>query len=516
MGDPDGSDRPNSRGYSGRSVMAAIGRFLRGARALIRKQESDLELDDELRDYLNRLVEQKVEAGKTHEQALREARLELGNLEVIKEEVRDQGWEFLAESLWRDFRFGARTLFLNQGFSVVIVLTLALGIGANSAIFSAVSAVLLRSFPIAQPDRVLFIRQVTPSNPGMLISIPNFMDYRRQQTSFRQLTLLRSVSVNLTGGDYPERVVGSFVSDNFFDVLAVKARLGRTLVTGEDQPGADAVALVGYRAWVSRFGSDPKLLGRRLTLNNESYTVVGVLPEEFSGGWLANSDVYLTAQHSPAYSLDRKDPAMFMVGRLKDGVSQQQALADLTLIEKRLASDYPDVMTGIHVELTSVPEMEKPESSSTPLLIILAAVMILLLIGCLNVATLLLARGSARQQELAVRAALGASRTRLIRQLLIESLLLSFVGGLFGLLLAVWLVWSFADYSTIYDIPHRAALDWKALLFTLSVSVLTGVLAGIVPAIRLSKMNPATNFTGGSRIAGHQGHRLRSGFVIAQ
>src|SRR5262249_6059570 len=161
------------------------------------------------------------------------------------------------------------------------------------------------------------------------------------------------------------------------------------------------------------FGKDSKLLGRRLTLNNESYTVVGILPAEFSGGWLANSDVYLPAQHSPAYTLDRKDPAMFMVGRLKDGMSRQQAFADLTLIEKRLALDYPDVMTGMHLELTSVREMEKSESASTPLLIVLAAVMILLLIACLNVATLLLARGSARRQELSVRAALGASRTSL-------------------------------------------------------------------------------------------------------
>ena len=495
--------------------MAGLRRFLGGLRALFRKRHAELELSQELHDYLEQAVEQKMQAGMPREQALRAARLEMGNPEVVKEQVRDQGWESLAESLWRDVRYGGRMLGRNPGFTVVVVLTLALGIGANSAIFSAVNAVLLKRYPFPQADSVLFLRQVTATNPGLLISIPNFEDYRRQQQSFQQLTLWRSGSVNLTGGDHPERVVGSFVSDNFFDVLGVKAAQGRIFLPGEDKRSAEPVAVVSHQAWTMRFGGDPNLLGRRLMLNNESYTVVGILPPEFRASWLSSSDVYLPAEHSPAYHLDRADPAMFVVGRLKDGVTRQQALADVATIESRLAHDYPDAMSGVHVELTSIPEMEASESSSKPLLLLLTAVIILLLIACLNVATLLLARGSARQQELAVRTALGASRGCLVRQLLTESLLVSMMGAALGLLLALWLVWSFADL-TPFDIPAQAALDWRVLLFTLSVAVFTGVVAGIVPALRLSQMNPASALTTGTRAAGHAGHRLRSGFVVVQ
>jgi putative ABC transport system permease protein len=495
--------------------MALLPNFLGGLRALFRKEQAEQELTEELRDYLEHAVEEKMTAGMSREDALRAARLEMGNAEVVKDQVRDQGWESLVESLGRDLRYGARQLSKNPGFSTVVVLTLALGIGANSAIFSAVNAVLLRRFPFPQADRVLFLRQVTATNPGLLISIPNFEDYRRQQRSFQQLTLWRSGSVNLTGGDHPERVAGSFVSDNYFEVLGVRAAKGRTFLPGEDKLRADPVAVVSHQAWTMRFGGDPNLLGRRLTLNNESYTIVGILPAEFRATWLSSSDVYLPASHSPAYHLDRADPAMFVVGRLKDGVTRSQALADITTIESRLARDYPDAMGGAHVELTSIPEMEATESSASPLLMLLAAVVILLLIACLNVATLLLARGSARQQELSVRTALGASRTCLVRQLLTESLLVSVLGGLLGLLLAFWLVWSFADLMP-FDIPTQAALDWRVLLFTLSVAVFTGVVAGIVPAMRLSRMNPAAALTTGTRTAGHAGHRLRSGFVVAQ
>lgn len=495
--------------------MAGLRRFLGGLRALFRKQRVEFELNEELRHYLDQAIAEKMAAGMSREQAERAARLQMGNPEVVKEEVRDQGWESLAESLWRDVRYGSRMLVRNPGFTIVVVLTLALGIGANSAIFSAVNAVLLKRYPFPRADRVLFLRQVTATNPGLLISIPNFDDYRRQQNSFQQLTLWRSGSVNLTGGERPERVVGSFVSDNFFDVLGVRAAQGRAFLSGEDKRSADPVVVVSHRAWTMRFGGDPNLLGRRLMLNNESYTVVGILPPEFRASWLSSSDVYLPAEHSPAYHLDRNDPAMFVVGRLKDGMTRQQALADIATIESRLARDYPDAMSGMHVELSSVPEMEASESSSKPLLMLLAAVVILLLIACLNVATLLLARGSARQRELAVRTALGASRTCLVRQLLTESLLLSVVGAVLGLLLAFWLVWSFADL-TPFDVPAQAALDWRVLLFTLSVAVFTGVVAGILPALRLSRMNPATALTTGTRAAGHAGHRLRSGFVVAQ
>ncbi|HVO80338.1 MAG TPA: ABC transporter permease [Terriglobales bacterium] len=495
--------------------MPGLWRFLGGLRALFRKAQVEHELNEELLDYLDQAVEQKMQAGMTREQALRAARLEMGNPEVVKEQVRDQGWESIAESVWRDVRYGVRMLGRNPGFTLVVVLTLTLGIGANSAIFSAVNAVLLKRYPFPQADRVLFLRQVTATNPGLLISIPNFEDYRRQQNSFRQLTLWRSASVNLTGGDHPERVVGSFVSDNFFDVLRVKAAQGRTFLPGEDKRSAEPVVVVSHQAWTMRFGGDPNLLGRRLMLNNESYTVVGILPPEFRASWLSSSDVYLPAEHSPAYHLDRNDPAMFVVGRLKDGITHQQALADIATIELRLAHDYPDAMSGMHVELTSVPEMEASESSAKPLLMLLAAVLILLLIACLNVATLLLARGSARRQELAVRSALGASRACLVRQLLTESLLVSVIGAALGLLLAFWLVWSFADL-TPFDVPAQAALDWRVLLFTLSVAVFTGVVAGILPALRLSRMNPATALTTGTRTAGHAGHRLHSGFVVAQ
>jgi predicted permease len=480
-----------------------------------RRKDASGDLNDEFRFHLEMEVEQNIARGMRAEEARRRALIAFGGVQQTKEAVRQAQWRHAADTVWRDICSGARLLRRSPGFAAVALITLALGIGANTAIFSVVSSVLYPRWGLRDPEQLVVVREETPSNKGYLISIPDFEDYRRQQSSFAQLSLWISQSINLTGQERPDRLVGSFVSDNFFEMLGTKAALGRTFLPGEDQPGADRVAVLGYSAWQSRFGSNAAILGRSLTLNNEIYTVVGVLPRNLEQ--LFPVDVYITAQRHPEYELDRRTQPLLVMGRIKSGVSRARAAADLNAIAQGLAHDFPGTNAGIHIETNTLREMFTGDLRY-PMLVLLAAVAVVLLIVCANLANLLLARGMARQREIAVRAALGASRPRLLRQLLSESLLVAVLGGVAGIALAYGLLHLLEKIRPVdLSVTPTAVLDVRVLALTAAISLLTGLLFGAAPALQFSRVNLASVLTAGNRTAGHSSRAwLRSAFVVAQ
>ena len=426
------------------------------------------------------------------------------------------------ETLLSDLRYGFRRLRKSPGFTAIALITLALGIGANTSMFTIVNAVLLHTMPFRDPGQIVFVRE-TPNRgnapfAGLSISLPNLEDYRQQQHVFDALSAWIAQSVNLTGQEHPDRVIGGFVSANFFSgVFEVAAQRGRTFVAGEDQPGADPVVVISHGAWKTRFGSDPNILGHKLTLNGESFTVVGVLPESFTFP-LGEMDVWLPFHHYPNYKLDRSDKSQLVIGRIHSGVSRGQAGEQLNVIAQRIAAQYPESGGDFHIELTGAQELNT-ENIRTSLLVLLGAVGLILLIAASNIANLLLARSLARTREIAVRIALGASRADLVRQLLAEALLLSLTGGLMGLLLAHWTTALVVRLGP-QNLPLNGApsLDLRVLFFTLGISVLTGIFFGLLPAWQSS--NPDLRNTlasaGGRGTENARDTRLRSAFVISQ
>ena len=420
-------------------------------------------------------------------------------------------------TIWQDIRYGVRTLWQRPGFALVAVVTLAFGIGANTAIFSVVNAVLLRPLPYPGAERLVAIYENTADEPRDFISYPNLQDYREQSKSFEDFATFVPQSVNLTGIEEPDRVRGGFVNSAFFRILGAQPAVGRTLQPQEDYPAQQRVAVVNYAAWQKRFGGDPKLVGRTLQLNGEPYTVVGIMPESFRFE-MDEVEVWLPAQFWPNYKIDRAVPDAFVIGRLKEGVTLAAAQTEMQGIAARLAQAYPKENRGRGVRLFPVHDL-LVEDIKPSLLVLLCAVGFILLITCANIANLLLARGAARQKEMAVRAALGAGRLRLFRQLLTETLLLSVCGGSLGLLLALWGVDGLLALNPA-QLPtgQNIHLDARVLLFTLGLSALTGVLFGVVPALQLSKPDLYHVLKEAGRTVGEGGgrQRLRGLFVVSQ
>jgi len=420
------------------------------------------------------------------------------------------------DGLLQDIGYGMRMLRKGPGFTAVAVITLALGIGANTAIFSLVNAVLLTKLPFRNPDKLVIVRDpVRNDYRGYGVSVPDFEDYRARQHTFQDLSLWVAQSVNLTGTERPDRVIGSFVSANFFHLLEVQPVQGRTFLDGEDRPEANRVVVVSYGTWRDRFGSDPHLIGRQLTLNGEIYTVIGILPASFHYT-LADSDVWMAISHYPDYiAHDRAAKNQVMIGRVKDGYTREQAAADLNVTAQNLGASYPQD-AGIRVELTGLQEAVT-ESSRPALLVLLGAVGLILLIACANVANLLLSRGARRSRELAMRAALGASRSRILRQLLTETCLVALLGGLGSLLIATWALGALLKLSPrSLPVEVNASLNWQLLAFATGASLLTGVLCGCIPAFRLSTTGLAQLAAGGRATAEPQHHWVRSAIVAGQ
>jgi putative ABC transport system permease protein len=422
-------------------------------------------------------------------------------------------------TMWQDVRFGVRMLLKKPFFTAIAVLALALGAGANTAIFSVVNGVLLRPLPYKDPDKLVRLGEWSKQVPGMSISYPNFKDWRERNHVFDGLAATQFDSYNLTGGDEPERLQGRNVSYNFFDVLGVVPSVGRSFLPEEDRAGAPRVAVISHGLWQRRFGGDRKVVGKSVALNGESYTVVGVLPRDYRFG--TQTDVFVpVGLNEDGENMSPRDnhPGIYAVARLKDGVTFNQAQEEMKAIAARLAEEYPKENAGNGVTLTPLSEYFVGDVR-TSLLMLLAAVGFVLLIACANVANLLLARAASRQKEIAIRTALGASRWRVVRQLLVESLMLAFVGGTAGLLLAMWGV-DVLRRASLDLLPSTAeiGLDRTVLVFTFGVSILTGLLFGLAPALQASKPDLSESLKEGGRSGAEGGTRnlVRSALVVAE
>jgi predicted permease len=386
----------------------------------------------------------------------------------------------------RDLRFSLRTLARNPGFTCVAVLTIALGIGANSAMFSVVQGVILSPLPFPHADHLVFIWQNRPGVPQLDASYPNFEDWQRNARCFNSMSAVGFHNFDLTGPGNAEHLTGIRVSSAFLATLGVKPALGRDLVPGNDVEGASPVGLISDRLWRARFGADPRVIGRTVVLDGRSFAVVGVLPPGFH--FLADADVVTPIRpHIPAIYEDRSVDAIAVLARLKPGVTMGQAQAEMNTVQRDLDRRYPDANSSVGIGLTSLKQEIVGDVKGTVLLLF-GAVSLVLLIACANVASLLLARSTARSREFGIRAALGASRGRMVRQLLTESIVLSLAGGALGVAIA-WIGLRGLLVSLPYNLPRaeNIGLDLPVLVFSVLISIAVGILFGLVPALQSAK-----------------------------
>lgn len=489
-------------------------------KSLFRRNQAERELAEELQFHLERKIEELIAIGLSPEEARLAALRSMDGVEQQKELCRDARRVGFLEDLAQDVRFGIRILRRSPVFSIVAIATVALGIGANTALFSVVNGVLLSPLPYPEPERLVTLHESKPNFDTGSIPFPNFLDWQKDNHTFSAMAISRRYSFAMTGPWKAEQVSGDFVTSDFFNILGIKPILGRTFQPGEDRVGAAPVAMISEGLWMRRFGRSTDVLNRAITLDGKSYSIIGVVPAslKLSARGFRTGDAYLpVGQWSNSLLLDRGAGLGFHgFGRLKPGVTISHARADMEQVSRNLSASYPEKNRGIGA--TIVPfKSEIVGSVRSILLLLMGAVGFVLLIACVNVGNLLLVRSSTRRREFALRNALGAGRSRLTRQLLTESILLTLVGGALGLLLAYWGTRVALSLLPI-NLPRvsEVRMDGHVLTFTVLISVLAGVLAGVAPTLRSARANLRESIQDGGRSTGGMGHGTHRFFVIAE
>jgi putative ABC transport system permease protein len=495
-----------------------LSRLKTALRALLRKRLAERELDEELRYHIEQQTEQNIRLGMNPEEARIAALKAFGGMEQAKERSRDaRGLRWL-EDIWQDLRFGLRMLLKRKEFTAVALLTLALGIGANTAIFSVVNAILLRPLPFVDAGRLVMIWETHPDIPRAPVSIPDFQDWQAQSQSFEEMAVYadRLGNAVLVGLGKQTTVQGSCISQNLFPMLGLKPILGRNFLPEEERRENNRVVILSHALWRQSFAGDPGVIGKTIQLNNDSFTVVGVMGEQYP----LDMDVWLPLTHIAADDfVDRDHHPLAVVGRLKSGVTLERARRDMNAIASRLQLEYPGSNKNIGVELLPL-RQQLVGNLQSAVLLAFAAVGLILLIACSNVSNLFLAQAAGRQKELALRAALGAGRGRLARQLLLEGLLLALLGAVAGLALAkciLPLLRTGLMEMGAAKIPglESIGIDPSTLVFTFGVTVLTGLLFGILPALQFSSVDLNQMLKDGFNRPAGSGRRKISRLLVA-
>jgi putative ABC transport system permease protein len=489
-------------------------------RRLFSRRSIYSDLSAEMRAHLDEKIDALISSGLSPEEATQTARREFGNLTLLEERSREiWQWPSLGSFL-ADIRFAFRMLRKSPGFTAVAVLTLALGIGANTAIFSMADAFLVH--PISLPGVERLVVLSTYERGWSSVSLADYLDWKAQSNSFKRMAAFHQDDMNLTGATAPQRVFGSRVTTDFFATLSVQPAFGRVFSTNEAEPGHSQVVILSYGLWQQRFAADPQILGKDLEVDGQRCTIVGVMPKDFD--FPVPSDLWAPLAPTPVERVDRTHRNLQVVARLKDGISLPQAQSEMATIGHRLARAYPATDENETVHVMSLTEAVEGDITRSYTFMFLIAVGIVLLLVCSNIANLQLARSTTRQKEIAVRIALGARRWRIVRLLLVENILLGILGGAASVALAIWALNLFAsnmpaDIARLIPGWYEVRVNGSALIFTLAIAILSGVLAGLIPALGTSRVALNESFKeGGLTVAGgsHSRQRLRSAFVVAQ
>jgi putative ABC transport system permease protein len=493
----------------------------RGLRALTNRTATDHELADEVRDYLERATAAHVARGLTPRDAKRAAQLEIGSATATREQVRSYGWENTIETLLADLRFATRRLRGNPGFSIIAVSTLALGIGATTAIFSAVYPILFAPLPYPAAERIAMVSDVGTNDSPIDVTFGTFRELVARTHSFDEMAVFKPWQPTLVGSTEPERLNGQRVSADFFRALGVSPVLGRDFQASDDRAGGPNVTIVTNAFWRRRLGGDPAVIGRAITLDDNSYVIVGVMPAGFENVLAPLGELWAPLQYNTSFTPDSREWGhhLRMVTRLRAGVSVDQAARELGQIARTRVPEFQRVPWASLASGMLVTSLQHDVTADVrpALLAVLGAVLLVLAIACVNVTNLLLARGAYRRGEFAMRAALGADRSRLVRQLLTESLVLAAVGGALGMLVAEVGVRAVVALSPA-GLPrvNSIRVDTTVLMFALAITTLIGVLIGVIPALHASREDLRVGLQQGSRRTASGQRTTRAGLVVAE